>query len=40
MKPFRSLRLRITLLCALLLTLCFFRHVYKTMIAQIPEGRA
>ena len=27
-------------IASLLLTLCFFRHVYKTMIAQIPEGRA
>ena len=27
-------------IASLLLTLCFFRHVYKSMIAQIPEGRA
>ena len=27
-------------LAALILTLLFFRHVYRTMIAKIPEGRA
>ena len=27
-------------IASLLLTLCFFRQVYKSMIAQIPEGRA
>lgn len=39
MKPFRSLRLRITLLCALLLTLCCAALAVTSNLSAHPSDR-